>query len=197
MANFQAAFDRTLKHEGGYANIPGDRGGETYKGISRKWNPKWPGWQTIDDYKTSLSLSALNSALAKNESLAKEVWAFYQDQYWTPLYCGEIDSQAVANELFDTAVIMSKRWATKFLQRGVNALNKDQTFYPDITVDGRMGATTLQSLKDCLSHNDESLLVKIQDGLQLGRFIDLMDKNPSQEQFARGWITHRISIGRM
>ena len=36
------------KSEGGYANMEGDSGGETYKGISRKWFPKWEGLKIID-----------------------------------------------------------------------------------------------------------------------------------------------------
>ncbi len=40
-----------LSHEGGYANHPADKGGETYRGISRKANPNWEGWKYIDDVK--------------------------------------------------------------------------------------------------------------------------------------------------
>lgn len=197
MANFQAAFDRTLKHEGGYSNIPEDKGKETYRGISRRWYPEWDGWDIIDDYKTVHSLPTLNSALARNKSLAAKVRDFYKSEYWDPLHCEGMESQMVVNELYDTAVLMSKHRAVKILQRGLNALNKNEAFYADITVDGRMGAKTLQTLQDCLVHNDETLLVKIQDGLQLARFIDNMDKDPEQEHFARGWITHRINIGKV
>ena len=197
MANFQEAFDRTLKHEGGYAGIPDDRGGETYKGISRRWHPDWPGWLIIDDLKSSHSESTFRAALARSKSLALSVLEFYKPEYWQPLRCEEIESQAVANELYDTAILMGRRWATRLLQRGLNALNQNQAFYPDIKVDGKIGATTLRTLKNCLSVNDETLVVKIMDGLQVARFINIMDKDPTQEQFARGWITHRISIGKV
>ncbi len=196
MADFQAALDRTLKHEGGYADISGDTGGETYKGISRRWYPDWPGWSSIDDLKQTHSGTALNQVLAKSDSLAQSVLEFYKSVYWDPLRCAGIDSQAVANELFDTAVLMSKKWATRFLQRALNVLNQNQAFYPDITVDGRMGPGTLRTIKDCLSVNGEPLMMKIMDGLELARFINIMDKDPTQEKFARGWITHRISIGK-
>ena len=198
MADFQTTLNRTLKHEGGYANIPGDNGGETYRGISRRWHSGWPGWQIIDGFKTLAGKPNPNflSLLSQNEPLDGTVSGFYRGEYWIPLYCEQIDSQAVVNELFDTAVLMGKKWAVTFLQSGLNALNKNQSSYPDIEVDGKMGPTTLQTTKDCLSNNDESLLVKIQDGLQLARFIKLMDNDPSQEQFARGWIEHRINIGK-
>jgi len=197
VADFQAAFDRTLKHEGGYADIPDDRGGETYRGISRKWNKDWPGWDIIDDLKKSYTGPHFNSALSRNKSLTESVRDFYEQEYWKQLRCSEIDSQVIANEIFDTAVLMGKSWAIRFLQRGMNALNRTGATYSDIKVDGRIGAKTLQILKECLSHNNEGLLLKIMDGLQLGRFIKIMDKDPSQEQFARGWIKHRIQIGKI
>lgn len=37
--------------EGGYANVLGDKGGETYMGISRVYWPSWPGWPVIDDWR--------------------------------------------------------------------------------------------------------------------------------------------------
>lgn len=51
MADFDKAYFRTCKFEGGYANDKNDSGGETYKGISRVHNPKWGGWKIIDSYK--------------------------------------------------------------------------------------------------------------------------------------------------
>ena len=197
MANFQEALDRTLKHEGGYGDIPDDKGGETYRGISRRWYPDWPGWLIIDDLKSSHSEATFKAALSRSEALALSVPEFYEQEYWQPLHCEEIESQAVANELYDTAVNMSKKWATRFMQRALNSLNKNQAFYPDIKVDGKIGATTLRTLKDCLSVNGEILVVKIMDSLQAARYVNLMDKDPTQEVFARGWLTHRINIGKV
>ena len=38
MAEFLPAFESMILHEGGYVlhDVPGDRGGQTYTGISRK-----------------------------------------------------------------------------------------------------------------------------------------------------------------
>ncbi|HJW81700.1 MAG TPA: glycosyl hydrolase 108 family protein [Acidiferrobacterales bacterium] len=51
MADFKEAFELTLAHEGGYVKDPDDRGGETYKGIARRYNPGWPGWARINKAK--------------------------------------------------------------------------------------------------------------------------------------------------
>ena len=40
MADFNDAFDETMGHEGGYVNDSNDAGGETYRGISRRFNPQ-------------------------------------------------------------------------------------------------------------------------------------------------------------
>ena len=37
-----------MKHEGGYVFDPDDSGGETYKGVARKFHSKWEGWSKID-----------------------------------------------------------------------------------------------------------------------------------------------------
>ena len=58
MADFHKALKRTAKYEGGYVNDPADAGGETYKGISRRANPKWDGWQLIDAHKKTLQTAS-------------------------------------------------------------------------------------------------------------------------------------------
>lgn len=44
-------FESILKHEGRYANLASDSGGETYCGIARNYQPNWDGWQEIDQAK--------------------------------------------------------------------------------------------------------------------------------------------------
>ena len=50
MADFPPLHRDLIRKEGGYRliNVPGDRGGQTYAGISRNANPNWPGWALID-----------------------------------------------------------------------------------------------------------------------------------------------------
>ena len=51
MKTFDELFEGVIKHEGYYANVKGDKGGETYMGVARKLHPKWEGWKYIDSYK--------------------------------------------------------------------------------------------------------------------------------------------------
>ena len=48
MSQFLSALAFTLSEEGGYANVAGDTGGETYRGISRNNFSSWEGWPVID-----------------------------------------------------------------------------------------------------------------------------------------------------
>ena len=48
MANFEYAIERLFGLEGGYARHPADPGGETYRGISRRYHPEWSQWADID-----------------------------------------------------------------------------------------------------------------------------------------------------
>lgn len=43
MAIFEKAYDPVRQWEGGWCNVEGDRGGETYAGIARNFWPGWPG----------------------------------------------------------------------------------------------------------------------------------------------------------
>lgn len=51
MADFKTAYKKIEAAEGGYCFDPDDAGGETYKGISRRANPNWNGWISIDAIK--------------------------------------------------------------------------------------------------------------------------------------------------
>ena len=48
---YKEAIKKTLKYEGGYVNDKDDRGGETYRGVSRRYHPNWSGWKIVDEYK--------------------------------------------------------------------------------------------------------------------------------------------------
>ncbi len=185
MANFDTAYDITMAHEGGYDNNPNDVGGETYKGISRKFHPYWPGWDIIDAAK---DLPDFPNSLYTNETLDKLTREFFKTNFWDIVRGDEIPSQIIANELFDTGVNMNHIRAVLFLQKALNVLNKNGKLYADISTDGRFGNGTLSALESCLDLGGESILYKIINVLQGNHYIEYMMKNPAQEMFARGWF---------
>ena len=88
----------TMSAEGSYSFREVDKGLQTYKGISRKWNPKWVGWNTIDkalekypelkipyEGKPPASIHKLNFELNVNEELEYIIYDFYYENYYRKL----------------------------------------------------------------------------------------------------------------
>lgn len=101
MADFVTAFALTMKNEGGYVHDPQDPGGETYKGIARRMNPKWDGWVDVDVLKKEKGFPA---NLDGNALLQEKIKAFYEANYWDRIRGDEIQNQDVAESIFDFAV---------------------------------------------------------------------------------------------
>lgn len=192
MSDFDRAYNRLLKTEGGYANDPNDRGGETYKGISRRYNPGWTGWPIIDSAKGAPNFPASLDAV---DALQDSVRRFYKGRYWDAMLCNEIEDQDIAEELLDTGVNMNTSRAVSFLQTALNVANRNGSLYGDLVVDGALGARTLSALRLALRGGDKILLLKVMNVLQGAHYIDFMTQSPDQETYARGWFA-RVTIGK-
>jgi len=178
--SFSEALAATIGHEGGYVKDRQDRGGETYKGISRNNHPGWPGWMVID--------ACLNSKhlLDDRQVLGEMVAAFYRDEFWDKAGCYLVDkvSPEIAAELFDSAVNCGVKNGGKFLQAALNMLNINGTLYQDIVVDGKVGPATVKALEACLKNKvAEALVWRCQNGEQYLYYKSL----PQHERY-RGWF---------
>lgn len=106
VVDFKIAYNKTLKNEGGYANNPKDRGGETYKGIARKFHPNWKGWEYIDCYKNlhpNFTAKDINKHCSVHY-IEELVMKFYKENFWDVLCLDKCFSQTLANEIFDDGV---------------------------------------------------------------------------------------------
>ncbi|UCH39700.1 MAG: hypothetical protein JSU67_16365 [Gammaproteobacteria bacterium] len=186
MANFTEAYDLTSAHEGGYVDDPTDRGGETYRGISRVHHPGWSGWQKIDTLKRRRGFPA---TLDADRSLLNSVKSFYKRKYWDRFLGDQVPDQRLANELYDTGVNMGVRRAVRFLQNALNQLNRNQRNYQDLVVDGWLGQGTLKVLRQYLRlERKPDLLLKVMNIQQGARYLEIMENDPAQEKYARGWL---------
>ena len=116
MANFDEEFNKVILCEGGYCNDPDDTGGETYVGISRKYNPTWSGWPIIDAEKKN-GLKNITARLKKNKELNNKLKLVYKQKYWDVLDLDDISSQKIAHQLFDTCVNCGKVTAIRIAQQ--------------------------------------------------------------------------------
>ncbi len=191
--DFLIALNKSLPHEGLISNNKYDKGGYTYKGISRKYHPSWPGWKIIDsilrttDYQ-SVPVQQLNNSAA----LQTEVTTFYRTEFWNQIKGDYLPNQDIANELFDTSINLGVVAASKILQSTINLLNRNARLYPDISVDGIIGNQTLSMLNKCISVNGPKLVYNVLNFYQAKHYIELMERNRTQEIFI-GWF-NRIDI---
>jgi lysozyme family protein len=185
MAKFQPAYTAVMGAEGGYSNRAADRGGETYKGISRKYHPHWPGWAILDQYPLPDKKGADG-----NTTLQSMVRDFYKVEYWDKFQGDKFRSQTVAEEILDTAVNMGIGSAMKFLQRGLNVLNRRGKLYSDLEIDGGMGPATLSAVNTL---TEDTLLFKVLNVLQGEHYVEIMLNDETQEDNARGWFS-RVHI---
>lgn len=189
MADFQIAQRVLGGFEGGYSNDPSDKGGETYKGIARKFHPHWPGWAIIEAAKR---LSSFPGNLAGNTVLDGMVLDFYRAEFWSPFQLDALP-QSLATEIYEQAVNRGKGGVTMDIQTACNALNHDKRtrapFFPDLKVDGGFGNKTAQAVKTLVANGDELLLLVMLNGLQAAHYINTAAGEPSQRKFTRGWLT--------
>ena len=180
--NLDKLIDDLIKVEGGYTNNPNDRGGETNYGI------------TVAEARANGYGGSMRSM---PRSFAEGV---YRAKYWTRPGFDKVfqRSEALAAELFDTGVNMGPKMASTFLQRSLNTLNRGGKDYGDIHPDGDIGPMTLYALDQLIRvrglKNSELVLLRMVDGLQLARYVDIAEANPSQEAFEWGWVLNRIGV---
>lgn len=174
-----ALIDEVIAREGGYSNHPADRGGPTNWGI------------------TEAVARANGYAGAMRAMPRAEAESIYRRLYWERPGYAFVAEQApsIAAELFDTAVNMGPATATGFLQRALNALNRNQADYPDLKLDRLIGAKTLKALHSFLALRGkagETVLLKAMEALQGERYIALAESRPANEAFLYGWLANRI-----
>lgn len=178
--NIDQYLEELIKREGGYVNNPVDRGGATKFGITEAV-------ARANGYKGSMRELPLDVAKA-----------IYKKQYWTAPRFDQVNavSSAVAEELLDTGVNCGTGFAKPLLQRALNLFNNQgKAGWPDLSVDGIYGPATLSALKTYLAKrgkDGEKVLVRVLNIMQGQRYIEICERNPTQEQFFYGWINNRV-----
>ncbi|MFX9108540.1 glycosyl hydrolase 108 family protein [Acinetobacter baumannii] len=180
--NIEQYLDELIKREGGYVNNPADRGGATKYGITQAV-ARENGWNG--------NMKDLPLEFAKS---------IYKKQYWLEPRFDQVNalSPSVAEELLDTGVNCGPNFAKPLLQRALNLLNNQgKAGWLDLKVDGVYGSATLGALKTYLSKrgkDGEKVLVRVLNIMQGQRYIEICERNKSQEQFFYGWIANRVSM---
>ncbi len=181
MADFDPCFEKVIVLEGGYKlhDIPGDRGGKTYAGISENNWPRWEGWGKIraDEF---------------DSELTGMVRSFYKTHFWDKIQGDGINAQDVAYHMFDFAVNAGLKTAVRMVQRIVGA-----------TPDGIFGNQTFTRINEMVAdEKDERIFVVTFSLFKVFRYKDICmndkrrkeDKIVSNQKFLCGWI-NRVQKG--
>ena len=156
MADFNEAWRLTSVWEGGYVNNLNDPGGETNFGISKKSYP-------------NLNIKALRVEDAKQ---------IYRKDFWNRCKLNQVDSQRIANKIFDIAVNSGTSKAGKMLQEACNILGKS------LVVDGVIGEKTMQATN---SFKYDEAVEKVLIYLRVKYYLELAE-NPKRRSFLFGWL---------
>lgn len=183
---FKRAWVKTHLAEGGYSDHPNDPGGKTNHGITERV-------ARANGFKGDMR----DLSVEKAEEIAKR-------EYWDVMRLDEVAalSGRIAHELFDTNFNMwtdrsGGRAAIYFLQRQLNALNKQHTHYADVAVDGKIGLATLTALHAYLARRGKEGELVLLRGLNAEQACDYRrqtEANELKEDFYYGWLLNRVVI---
>jgi lysozyme family protein len=172
--DFKKAVKNVLEREGILTDDPDDSGGLTKYGISQKAFP---------------NIDITN--LTREQAIE-----IYRELYWERSGASKVQSQLVAEELFDTSVNMGVTTAVTIMQRSVNKLSKmlcDAGYKSKnlmLSTDGIFGSRTQEAVNSVVSRWD-STLWKIMNHLQFSQYELLVESRPANAQFLLGWINRR------
>jgi type VI secretion system secreted protein VgrG len=168
-----------LKHEGGYSNIKNDKGGETYRGISKNANPDWPGWALLEPHKPLRNGDVIN-----DRALVDSVAALYWQKYFENNGFHRCNHPLVALQLFDFSV--NGGFSPLQLQKTINRL-----FNQTLKEDGVLGEKTYTAINDIRP----DLLCHAIVNLRSEHIRRVIANDVSQSRFETGW-RNRINLMR-
>jgi lysozyme family protein len=167
MSTFDEANKVLAFHEGGWCDVPGDKGGETNFG-----------WSTLTIKRLGLSAADLGipgSMFSPGylKPMRKEVAdQLYKKFFWDKGGYSNITDQASATKVFDFAVNAGIENAARVAQRACGA-----------TVDGQLGPKSFAAINAM----GPAFVPAMRDAM-VAYYEDLIRAVPSDEQFRSNWI---------
>ena len=178
---FDQAWGVTVGHEGDFSDHAEDSGGATRFGITE-------------------AVARANGYVGPMHALSYDLArAIGYEQYWKQNRLDEVGaiSNRLALELFDTGYNMGIGTAAQFLQRVLNALNRNGSDYPDQKVDGVLGNMTIYALRRFMAvrrKDGETVLLRAVNSLQCAGYIAIAERREKDEKFVFGQILNRVAL---
>jgi lysozyme family protein len=177
--SFESTLPHVLAMEGGYADVKGDAGGETFRGVSRVANPKWPGWPLIDAAKAEGHLTArsIDRCFENDPEMERHVADLYREKYYAPL-AKWLPEGRVLDKVFDTGINTGNGKAALILQRALASAGRP------VAQDGVLGPMTAKAVKT----TPEDTLLRTYVAAQEGFYKDIARSSPGKGKFLKGWL---------
>lgn len=174
-----------LKREGNgkFTDSPADRGGPTRWGITEQT-------ARAHGYRGDMRMLPRETALD-----------IYRKQFWINprFYDVSLRYARLGDKLFDIGVNCGPQRASRWLQRALNGFNRGASIYPDVREDGQLGELTLHSL-DCYKQHrgdpGEAVVIALVSDQQGMHYLELAERDHTQEANLYGWIANREMLGR-
>ena len=176
---FIDSLNVVLQHEGGFAKVPMDKGGETYRGISRVNFPNWPGWPIVDQNKP-----LKKNDIIINRHLDKLVANFYFENFWQKINADQLPG-SIRTLLFVFAVNSGVKTAVKVFQTVLEDTLNKPTF-----IDGIVGPETIKFANQA----DQKILFDNLKEARLKFYNSIVANNPTQKKFLKGWLNRLESF---
>lgn len=157
--------------EGGFANVPGDKGGATKWGV------------TIGTFQ---SIYGKNKTVQDLKNMTEEQWDYiFRKYFWDKWKADQIESQAIANLVVDWLWASGAKYGIKLPQK-VLRYTLGQT---DIVIDGLVGPKTLAAINSY--PNQEELFNKLHKERE--DFFKRIGVG-TQKKFLKGWLNRNNGI---
>lgn len=171
-----------------YTNDPLDSGGPTKYGITQR---------TLARFRKFHVTPSDVQALTRAQAVEVYRFVFVDEPGFDKLLGAATLSKAIAEKVIDCGVLSGPGRATEWLQRSLNAFNRQGKDYPDLDVDGDCGPATVRALVSFLgkrSKDGVDVLIESLQALQGTFLIELAERRPKDEEYTFGWFLHRVSL---
>jgi lysozyme family protein len=170
-----------IEREGDYTDHPSDKGGPTRWGITEK-------------VARSKGYAGDMRQLPRTFAAAVYTGTYINGPGFDKVLAV---SPRIAEEMIDTGVNMGPNLPGAWLQRILNALNRQGKDYADIKVDGDIGPATIAALRGLIVkrgvQGEAAVVIALQ--CQQGvRYLDITEARPQNEDFYFGWLINRVGM---
>lgn len=181
---FRHALRDIFAIEGGFSDHESDPGGRTRWGITKE-KARSHGYEgPVDELPRELALGIYY----------EDYWAYPETQLGR---IQQIGGLPFATNLLEFGINTSDHGSTSIeaLQRALNLMNKQGTFWRDIETDGVTGEDTLKALASLVHVRGDRGVTNVQkviDGLQVEHYVTIAEANEELEDFFYGWVNQRV-----